>query len=125
MRNRSSWFIASLLILLFAAQFLGCEKHVLPELSFTPDTLRFSAKEDSAILHVTTNVITTVEPESNVAWVYADPPWMDESTEVVIHVRENGTRYERSATIPVKSESIQFFLYVVQEAAPVPEPEGN
>lgn len=123
MRNRTTWLIAALLMLVFAAQFMGCEKYVLPELSFTPDTLRFGAGEDSAILHVTTNVITTVEPENNVAWVYADPSWIDESTEVVIHVRENGTKYERSTTIPVKSESLQHYLFVVQAAAQ--EPEGD
>ena len=105
-------------MLLFAAQFTSCEKYVLPDLSFTPDTLWFSAQADSQRVELTTNVITTAEPEDNVYWLYADPQWTDESTTVFIHVQQNLTTRQRSAQIIFKSESLQHNLMVFQEAGP-------
>lgn len=117
MRKIPTIIVSALLALLFAAQFVSCEKYVLPELSISPDTLWFSAAADSQLVYLTTNVITTAEAE-NAGWLHADPSWMDESTVVTIHVWENQTTRSRSAVIPFKSESLQHDLVVMQEGKP-------
>ena len=109
MRKLTTILLSVLLTLLFASQFLSCEKYVLPELSISPDTLWFSAAADSQVVLLVTNVITTAEPE-NAGWLYADPAWMDENTAV--------TTRSRSAVIPFKSESLQHNLIVMQEGKP-------
>ena len=70
MRKLTTILLSVLLTLLFASQFLSCEKYVLPELSISPDTLWFSAAADSQVVLLVTNVITTAEPE-NAGWLYA------------------------------------------------------
>lgn len=117
MRKLTTILLSVLLTLLFASQFLSCEKYVLPELSISPDTLWFSAAADSQVVLLVTNVITTAEPE-NAGWLHADPAWMDENTAVTIHVWENETTRSRSAVIPFKSESLQHNLIVMQEGKP-------
>ena len=114
MRRISAFIISTLLLAAIAAQFSSCEQYVLPSVEISPDTLRFGAAEDSAMLTVKTNVIVTIEPES-VTWVRAEPAWIDETTSVMIRVRENPGREARTVTIPVKSEAIQRNLVVVQD----------
>ena len=55
--------VTLLLVAVGVAQFTGCEKYVLPAISVTPDTLRFSAMADSADIFLSTNVITGPEAE--------------------------------------------------------------
>lgn len=123
MRNVSRILLPACLLLVFAAQFTACEKYVLPSVTIAPDTLRFAAAADSQAIVVTTNVITTLYPESNDFWVYAQPEWLDQSCTVFIHVFDNSSTEPRTAVIPVKSEAILRHLVVIQEGAPAPEPE--
>ena len=118
MRKVAAIIIPALLIGLFAAQFTACEKYVLPELEISTDTLIFSAQIDSQSVFVHTNTITTALPEDNAAWLHADPQWIDESTEVFIHVGHYVGSTQRTAVIAVKSESLQKNLVVIQKAEP-------
>ena len=117
MRKAFAILLSALLLAVLAAQFTACEKYVLPELSISTDTLRFSAAADSQKLVVTTNVITTIYPEDKDSWIHANPEWLETSATVFIRVRENPDPKERIATVPVKSEVILRHLVVVQEAA--------
>lgn len=114
-RKITSLAVAAVLFGVAAAQFSGCEKYVLPEVDLSQDTLWFSAAADSQVVHVTTNVVTTAQPASaDQRWVTADPVWFDETSDVKVTVKEN-TGESRTATIPVKSETILKNLVVIQE----------
>ena len=114
-RKITSLLIAAALMGVAAAQFSGCEKYVLPEVDLSQDTLWFSAAADSQVLHVTTNVVTTAQPSaSDQRWVTTNPVWFDETSDVVVTVKEN-TGEQRTSTIPVKSETILKNLVVIQE----------
>ena len=117
MRKAATILLSVLLLAVLAAQFSACEKYVLPDLTISSDTLRFSAAADSQMLVVTTNVITTLYPE-NANWVSANPEWMDQSSMVFIRVWENPDPEPRTTTIPVKSEAILRSLVVIQEGTP-------
>ena len=101
----------------------GCEKFVLPEINFAPDTLTFAARADSMALFIETNVITTAKAESDDNWTWATPQWFDADTTVVFHVNENTSTSSRTATIPIKSEAIVKHVVVIQEGAEVPPEE--
>ena len=119
MRKAVAILLSVLLLAVLAAQFVSCEKFVLPDLTISADTLRFSAAADSQQLVVNTNVITTIYPESTDDWVTANPEWFEESCTVYIRVRENPDPQSRVATVPVKSEAILRSLVVIQEGAVV------
>lgn len=116
-RKLPAIIIPAVLLAVLAAQFTACEKYVLPDLHVSPDTLRFTAATDSQTVTVTTNVITTLYAESSDNWVSASPDWIDSGTPVLIRVAENTGPESRTATIPVKSESILRNLVVIQEGA--------
>ena len=114
-RKITSLAVAAVLFGVAAAQFSGCEKYVLPEVDLSQDTLWFSAAADSQAIHVTTNVVTTAQPASaDQRWIATDPVWFDETCDVMVKVKEN-TGEARTATIPVKSETILKNLVVIQE----------
>ena len=120
--RKLSAILASALLLIFAAQFTACEKYVLPEVSVSPDTLRFGAAVDSQRVFVTTNVITTIRPGLDAVWITTNPDWFDGSCYVTISVSENEDGKERTAVLPVHSEVISRDLVVIQEGKPQ-EPE--
>ena len=121
MRKASAILLHVILLALLAAQFSSCEKYVLPELTVSADTLRFTAAADSQMIVVTTNVITTLYPESDATWVRAIPEWLEASSQVYIRVSDNPGSQSRSTTIPVKSEAILRNLVVIQEGTPQPD----
>ena len=101
-----------------AAQFTACEKYVLPAVSITPDTLYFGAKADSAMIYLSTNVITAPNNDE-ASWITTWPEWFDADSEVMIYVRENTGTSKRTGTLYFKSEAIQRKLTVIQEGAEV------
>ena len=108
-------------MLVAAAQFTACEKYVLPAISIEPDTLYFGAQADSAMIHLSTNVITS--PNNDEAyWITTWPEWFDEDSDVMIYVRENTGTTERTGILYFKSEVLQRKLTVIQ-AAPEVNPE--
>ena len=115
-RKITSFAVAAALLGAAIAQFSGCEQYILPEIELSQDTLRFKAALDSQAVHITTNVVTTAEPEtSDQLWVSTNPVWFDETSDVVVTVQENTTGAERTATIPIKSETILKNLVVIQD----------
>ena len=117
MRKLSAITVPAILLLLLAAQFTGCEKYVLPELSITPDTLVFSSAIETKQFFVHTNTITTAEAD-NAAWIRTDPAWMDADTTVSVSVGHYIGSSQRTATIIVKSETLERILVVIQKADP-------
>ena len=108
--------VAAALLGLAAAQLSSCEKFVLPEVGLSKDTLLFSAAAGSQSLQVTTNVITTIKVDlMDEMWLVADPAWIDESSTVTFTVEANTGTEARTATVPVKSESILKNVVVIQE----------
>lgn len=103
-------------MLLVICQGTSCEKYVLPELSFAPDTLRFSASGGTQSFSVTTNVICTIDKDHGVKWITADPDFLEESTTVRITVEANPDAAAREAALPLKTESFLKYLTVIQEA---------
>ena len=114
MRKAASFILSFSLLALFAAQFFSCEKYVIPELQVAPDTLRFGAAADSQKIIVTTNVNTVLSMNTSDTWVFADPDFIEETCEVTIHVLENETGQARMLTLPVRSESLERKLLVIQ-----------
>lgn len=117
MRNGVTWLLSALLALVFAAQFTGCEKYVLPDVSISPDTLHFGPAVDSQYVHLSTNVVTTVD-HGTVHWAMAEPQWFDEDATVTILVLENTGASARTGTLTFKSEALQKELVIIQEAYP-------
>ena len=115
MRKASTIIIPAVLALIAAAQFMGCEKYILPDISVAPDTLRFGAATDSAVVRLTTNVITKPEPEDGVSWISAWPDWFDESSDLTVYVQANTASTARTGILYFKSEAIQKKLIVIQE----------
>ena len=124
--RKVSTLVAALALLgLAATQFSGCEKYVLPEVTLSQDTLWFHAAAGTQSIHVTTNVVTTAEPETDDQFGLAtDPVWFDESCNVTVTVLEN-TGDSRTATIPIKSEAILKNLVVIQEGIQIPGQAGD
>lgn len=102
-----------------ALQFTACETYVLPELSVSPDTLRFGASEDSLVTSVKSNVIWTAEPDDRgEEWISAVPDYWEGPGEIVVHTKTNDSRTPRSAVITVKSETITRQLVIEQAGQP-------
>lgn len=111
----------SLMLLVFL-QGTSCEKYVLPEMSFAPDTLYFSAAGGVQSFTVTTNVICTVDRDKEIKWIVADPYFLEESAVVNLTVEANPGTTARTAALPVKTESFLKYLTVIQEGDAPTEP---
>jgi len=122
-RKISSILVSVLLVLAAAAQFTGCEKYILPDLSIAPDTLRFNAMADSADIFLTTNVIAKTEAEQGSEWITSWPEWFEENATVTIYVRQNTGQTERTGILYFKSEAIEKKLVVIQAGDSGSSPE--
>ncbi len=122
-RSIPSFLVSALLVLAAAAQFTGCEKYVLPDLSIAPDTLRFNAMADSADIFLTTNVIAKTEAEQGSEWITSWPEWFEENATVTIYVRQNTGQTERTGILYFKSEAIEKKLVVIQAGDSGSSPE--
>lgn len=109
------------IVLLLAAQMVSCEKYILPELTATPDTLRFGAAADSALVKVHSNVIWS--NNDNPDWIRVSVNWGDTDDETFVFVTENTASEARQAKVSIKSETIQRYIVVEQEGATEQEPQ--
>lgn len=107
--------VGFLLVLAAVAQFTGCEKYVLPDISLSPDTLYFRAGADSADILLYTNVITAPEQDDNARWISAWPEWFDADSPVTIYVKENTDSTSRTGILYFRSEAVEKKLVVIQE----------
>ncbi|NLB67452.1 MAG: BACON domain-containing protein [Bacteroidales bacterium] len=131
-KNILTWAVAALFLFVLLAQFVSCEKYVLPELTISQDTIIFSHNIDSAYLDVHSNVIWEIEtPDITYSdqWIIVKPNWADGDTTVVFKTTLNeGPMRQTQARI--FSETIERNLLLIQQAAPaepdVPDnPDGN
>jgi len=116
MKKTAAILSASLLAIIFISEFSSCEKYILPELSFAPDTLTFSAAADSLPIEVTSNVFWEVKHESENSWLSCDPGPYEGNRTIMFEAKANETGNERSISIDIQSESIRKRLYIQQMA---------
>ena len=109
------------IMLLLAGQMVSCEKYILPELTVTPDTLRFGAAADSSLVKIHSNVIWS--NKDNPDWIGVSVDWGDADAETFVSVAENTSTQARQAQVSIKSETIQ--RYIVVEQAGVIEQESQ
>lgn len=98
---------------LAVSQMVSCEKYILPELTVTPDTLKFSAGADSTTVKLHSNVVWNAK--GNPEWVELSLTWGEEDAEILVTVGENTSSQSRQASVSVKSETIQRYLVVEQD----------
>ena len=123
-----TWAVAALFLLVLLAQFVSCEKYILPELTISQDTIIFSHNIDSAYLDVHSNVIWEIEtPDITYSdqWIIVKPNWADGDTTVVFKTTLNeGPMRQTQARI--FSETIEHHLLLILEGAPEkPEDSEN
>ena len=100
------------------ASLQSCERYVLPELSFEPDTLTFTALGGTL----------PVELNCNVVWSVSTSNWLDtdilhgEGSSVINVTALPNTGRSRKATADFKTETIKRSLVVLQEGSE-PDPE--
>ncbi|MBP9992035.1 MAG: BACON domain-containing protein [Bacteroidales bacterium] len=109
------------IVFLIASQMISCEKFILPELTVTPDTLRFGAAADSSLVKIHSNVIWS--NNDNPDWISVSVDWGDTDAETFVSVAENTSTQARQAQVSIKSETIQ--RYIVVEQAGVIEQESQ
>ena len=99
---------------LLLTQFWGCEQYVLPEITLTPDTLRFTAAGGVLPVEVKANVKwkLTVGSEGS-DWVTAGAATGNGNLTVGIETTANADD-ERRCTVTVSSETIRKRLTVIQ-----------
>lgn len=120
MRKILSFTIFFALAAVLALQFASCEKYVLPELSLTPDTLKFSAAADSLPVQVKSNVIWNSSAANQVDWLKWNRDGMEGDQEMWFYATENTNALSRRETITFKSESLKRSLVVIQEGKSQP-----
>lgn len=121
MKKTFTALVAIFTVLLIASQMISCEKYVLPELTVSPDTLRFSAAADSSIVKIHSNVIWS--NKDNPDWIGVSVDWGDADAETFVSVTENTSTQVRQAQVSIKSETIQRYIVVEQAGATEQEPQ--
>ena len=109
------------IVFLIASQMISCEKFILPELTVTPDTLRFGAAADSSLVKIHSNVIWS--NNDNPDWISVSVDWGDTDAETFVSVAENTSTQARQAQVSIKSETIQRYIVVEQAGATEQEPQ--
>lgn len=99
-----------------AASLQSCERYVLPELSFEPDTLTFTALGGTQPVELNCNVVWSVSTSN---WLDTDVLHGDGSCIINVTALPNTGR-SRKATADFKTETIKRSLVVLQEGS---EPE--
>lgn len=119
--RKSSLFgiILAVVTALAAAIPSSCEKYVLPELSFSPDTLIFRAAGGTQTLELHSNV--NWESDINrsestwVEWITFTPTFGEGDCNIEITLADNTTGPGRSLSFSIKSETISRTLTIIQE----------
>ena len=121
MKRSATVIVVAVIAVLAVSQMVSCEKYVLPELTVSPDTLRFGAGADSALVKVHSNVIWS--NKDNPDWIRVSVNWGDTDDETFVFVTENTASEARQAKVSIKSETIQRFIVVEQAGATAQEPQ--
>ena len=102
-----------------AASLQSCERYVLPELSFEPDTLTFTALGGTLPVELNCNVVWSVS--TSTVWLDTDILHGEGSSVINVTALPNTGR-SRKATADFKTETIKRSLVVLQEGSE-PDPE--
>ena len=119
--RKSSYIIilTAVLAVISGALLPSCEKYVLPELSFDPDTLYFTTAGGTQTVQLHSNV--TWEAGINrsdatyVDWITFTPTFGDGDCEIEVTLPENTSGPMRSLTFDIKSETISHTFTIIQE----------
>ena len=101
-----------------AASLQSCERYVLPELSFEPDTLTFTALGGTLPVELNCNVVWSVSTSN---WLDTDILHGEGSCVINVTALPNEGR-ARKSTADFKTETIKRSLVVLQEGSE-PDPE--
>ena len=119
---RKSLYIITILAVLSAlagAMSTSCEKYVLPELSFAPDTMYFSAAGGTQTLELRSNVSWEAginrSDDTYVEWITFTPTFGEGDCDIVITLAENTTGSDRNLSFDIKSETIKHTFTIIQE----------
>ncbi len=97
----------------------ACEKYVLPELSFEPDTLFFTAAGGTQTLSLKSNVEWEAEinrsEDTWVEWITFTPTFSDGDCDVQVTLTDNTAGPLRSLSFDIKSETLKHTLTIIQE----------
>lgn len=97
----------------------ACEKYVLPELSFEPDTLFFTAAGGTQTLSLKSNVEWEAEinrsEDTWVEWITFTPTFSDGDCDVQVTLADNTAGPLRSLSFDIKSETLKHTLTIIQE----------
>ena len=119
--RKSSYFIilTTVLAVISGALFSSCEKYVLPELSFEPDTLLFTAAGGTRTVSLHSNVSWEAginrSDATYVDWITFTPTFGDGDCEIEVTLPENTSGPMRSLTFDIKSETISHTFTIIQE----------
>jgi hypothetical protein len=97
----------------------ACEKYVLPELSFEPDTLFFTAAGGTQTLSLNSKVEWEAEinrsEDTWVEWITFTPTFSDGDCDVQGTLADNTAGPLRSLSFDIKSETLKHTLTIIQE----------
>lgn len=115
---------AAAAVIAASAGLSSCEKYILPTLTLSQDTLLVNKNAQELSLVVNTGVYWSFDLNSaNADWLTVTPDVGLGTATVKIQIEENSGANDRSATVPVKTATLERNLYIVQSADDVlPEP---
>ena len=116
--------LAAAAVIAASAGLSSCEKYILPTLTLSQDTLLVNKNAQELSLVVNTEVNWSFDLSSaGASWLTVTPDIGLGVATVKIQIEENGGANVRSATVPVKTATLERKLYIVQSADDVlPEP---
>ena len=116
--------LAAAAVIAASAGLSSCEKYILPTLTLSQDTLLVNKNAQELSLVVNTEVNWSFDLSSaGASWLTVTPDIGLGAATVKIQIEENGGTNVRSATVPVKTATLERKLYIVQSADDVlPEP---
>ncbi len=109
--------LAAAAVISASAGLSSCEKYILPMLTLSQDTLLVNKNAQELSLVVNTEVNWSFDLSgASAPWLTVTPATGRGTATVKIQIEENEAGYDRSATIPVKTATLERKLYVVQSA---------
>lgn len=96
----------------FACSLQSCEKYVLPELSFKPDTLTFAPQGGTIPVELSANVIWSLSTGAN--WLDTDV-LSGEGDELINVTAQPNSGRARKGNIAFKTETLNRSLIILQE----------
>ena len=109
--------LAAAAVISASAGLSSCEKYILPTLTLSQDTLLVNKNAQELSLVVNTEVNWSFDLSgASAPWLTVTPATGRGTYTVKIQIEENGAGYDRSATIPVKTSTLERKLHIVQSA---------